>query len=77
MVIRQKKLFQGPPTMGDLGMSTTNCHAYSVMVSGTRMVICSNDWTPRKLRMAAEDAAWLDANSFVINVGHERMFLLD
>ena len=75
MVIRQKKLFQGPPTWVDLGMSTTNCHAYKVLVSGTRMVICSNDWTPKKQKMSPEDAAWLDANSFLINVGHEKMFL--
>ena len=68
MVIRQKKLFQGPPVMVDLGMSNTNCHSYKVLVSGTRMVICSNDWTSRKEQLSLEDAAWLDANSIQVKV---------
>ena len=68
MVIRQKKLFQGPPCMVDLGMSATNCHSYKVLVSGTMLVICSNDWTPRKQELSLEDAAWLDANSIRISV---------
>ena len=54
--------------MVDLGMSNTNCHSYKVLVSGTRMVICSNDWTSRKEQLSLEDAAWLDANSIQVKV---------
>ena len=49
-------------------MSNTNCHSYKVLVSGTRMVICSNDWTSRKEQLSLEDAAWLDANSILLKV---------
>ena len=61
--------------MVDLGMSATNCHSYQVLVSGTKLVICSNDWTSKKMEMPPDDQAWLDTNSYVLQVGHEPMWL--
>ena len=75
MVISQKKLFQGPPCFVELGCSSTNCHAYKVLVSGTRLVICSNGWTEALDMMPKEsDRQWLVDNSFVVNVGRTPMY---
>ena len=66
MVISQKKLFQGPPCFVELGCSSTNCHAYKVLVSGTRLVICSNGWTEALDMMPKEsDRQWLVDNSLL------------
>ena len=76
MVLRQKKLFQAPPCMVELGSSTTNCHCYKVLVYRQRLVICSNKWTQTIEGMTDEaDRSWLRLNSFVLNVGSEPMFL--
>ena len=42
MVLNQRRLFQSPPCMLDLGCSTTNGHNGQVFVSGVLMIICSN-----------------------------------
>ena len=73
VVIRQKKLFQAPPVDVAMGSSATNCHAYSVFVSGVKFVVCSNDWTPKKQLLPVEDQAWLDHNSIVLKV-EDRMY---
>ena len=74
MVIRQKKLFQAPPGLISMGNSVTNCHAYAVMVSGTKMVICSNEWTTLLNQMSDEDKAWLIHNTVHLNLGSEKMY---
>ena len=74
MVIRQKKLFQAPPGFVSMGNSVTNCHAYTVMVSGTKMVVCSNAWTSLLNKETDEDKAWLIHNSVHLNVGNEKMY---
>ncbi len=61
--------------MVDLGSSNTNCHSYKVLVSGTKMIICSNDWSRKKEELPTEDSEWLDANSIYINVGTTPMYL--
>ena len=76
MVLRQKKLFQAPPCMVELGSSTTNCHCYKVLLYRQRLVICSNKWTQTLEGMDdGADRSWLTLNSFVLNVGSEPMFL--
>ena len=57
-----------------MGNSVTNCHAYTVFVSGTKMVICSNEWTSLLNQQSNEDRAWLVHNSVHVNVGEERMY---
>ena len=75
MVIKQKKLFQAPPCFVELGCSTTNCHSYKVLVSGTKLVICSNGWTEQVSKMKLDaDKSWLHHNSFVLKVGSTPMF---
>ena len=69
MVLKQKKLFQGPPDDVLLGCSTTNCHSYSVFVSGVGMIICSNTWFAELRALERdEDRAWLNANSICLHV---------
>ena len=57
-----------------MGNSVTNCHAYTVMVSGTKMVVCSNAWTSLLNKESDEDKAWLIHNSVHFNVGNENMY---
>ena len=69
MVLRQKKLFQGPAVPVALGMSTTNCHAYSVFVSGIGLMIASNTWMSELEGLEREeDREWRMANSVVLQV---------
>ena len=61
MVLKQKKLLQGPPDDVLLGCSTTNCHSYNVFVSGVGMVICSNTWFAELEGLdRQEDRDWLN-----------------
>ena len=76
MVLRQKKLFQGPPTKVRLGCSTTNCHAYDVFVSGVAMIIASNTWVSELEQLERkEDAEWLKKNSIVVEVGSQPLWV--
>ena len=75
MVIKQKKLFQAPPCFVELGCSTTNCHAYRVLLTGIRLVICSNGWSEEVAAMRSQaDRDWLHDNSIVLNVHGTPMF---
>ena len=67
MVLKQKKLFQAPPTPVLLGCSTTNCHSYDVFVSGIALMIASNTWLSELEALERdEDKQWLKANSIVV-----------
>ena len=69
MVLQQKKLFQCPNADVQLGCSTTNCHAYSVFVSGVALIIATNDWAALVAELPrSDDRDWLAANSFVEHV---------
>ena len=75
MVIAQKKLFQAPPCFVELGCSATNCHSYKVLVSGIRLVNCSNGRTEAVAAMKLQaDRDWLKENSFVLNVRRAPMY---
>ena len=76
MVLRQKKLFQSPASKCRLGCSVTNCHAYDVYVSGVAMMIASNTWDSELKELKRdEDRAWLKANSIVVKVGTQPLFI--
>ena len=50
-------------------MSTTNCHAYSVFVSGVGLMIASNTWMSELEELQREeDREWLMANSVLVKV---------
>ena len=70
MVLRQRKLFQAPPTSVRLGCSTTNCFAYDVFVSVVAMIIAWNTWVSDVKRLKKlEDHRWLRDNAIVVEVG--------
>ena len=68
MVLAQKKLFQSPPCMVQLGASSTNCHAYEVFVSGTGFIVCSNTWMEQVGRLSPADQEWIASNSIAVHV---------
>ena len=68
MVLEQKKLFQAQAAWIALGTSTTNCHAYAVMVAQQRFIICSNTWLELLQRLSEADREWLGTNSVVVRV---------
>ncbi len=75
MVLRQRKLFQAPPTSVRLGCSTTNCFAYDVFVSGVAMIIASNTWVSDVKRLKKlEDSRWLHDNAIVVEVGNRPLW---
>ena len=74
MVLRQKKLFQAPNCFIQLGTSTTNCHAYTVFLSGTGLVVCANTWMERLRLLSPADQEWITTNSFVEHIA-EPLFL--
>ena len=67
-ILDQKKLFQAGPMPVQLQTSTTNCHAYSAYVGGKMMVICSNVWAERMVRLSPADVEWLQRNSVYVHV---------
>ena len=76
MVIAPKTHSQYPSVEVSLGMSTTNCHAYNIFVSGGKLVIRSNTWMEDVPRMDKEaDREWLSVNSFVASVGSTRVWI--
>ena len=74
LVLSQRRLFQSPTCLLDMGCSQTNCHKYQVFVSGTMMIVCSNTWSEQVDQLEHEgDAEWLQSNSIVVHV-RERLF---
>ena len=71
IILKQKKLFQCSNSIIELGCSTTNCHAYRVLVHRKKFVVASNTWDEEleQVRMSrVSDAEWLEANSVVLHV---------
>ena len=69
LVLKQRRLFQSPACLLDLGCSTTNCHKYQVFVSGIMMIVCSNTWSSQVEQLEhSGDAGWLHSNSVVVHV---------
>ena len=59
-----------------MGCSTTNCHAYDVYVAGIAMMIASNTWVSEvKALEREEDRNWLSANSMVVEVGNNPLWI--
>ena len=68
LVLNQKKLFQAPNCFIQMGASTTNCHAYTVYVSGTGLIVCANTWMERLRCLSPADQEWLESNSFAAHI---------
>ena len=68
MVLKQKKLFQVQPAWVDLGMSTTNCYSYRVMMGMQKLMICSNTWLEQLQELSAADKEWIESNQILEHV---------
>jgi len=68
MVLRNRKLFQCPNALVQLGQSKTNCHSYSVYLNDTLLIICSNSWACGVSRSPAAEADWIRANQVLITI---------
>ena len=68
VILRQKKLFQCSNSLIELGCSTTNCHAYTVLVFKKKFVIASNTWDEDLRNLDPCDSRWLRDNSVVLYV---------
>jgi hypothetical protein len=69
MVLSNKKLFQCPACMVDLGHSPTGTHVYKVWVNDSALIIASNLWSAQVASLESKaDREWLAANSIVVAV---------
>jgi len=68
MVLRHKKLFQGPHCDVAMASSNTNCYSYNVWVYGCYLVITSNRWKTEVEQLPRCDSDWLEANSVYVYV---------
>ena len=65
MVFRNKQVFQAGVDVVMLGQSNCNEHAYACWLYGIPLVVSTNDWL---VGASVDQAAWLNANSVVIQV---------
>ena len=68
LVLNNRKLFQCPAVLVELGASPTAQHVYKVWLNDSVIVVCSNDWSTELLRLATADAAWLRGNTVHVAV---------
>ena len=68
MVLKQKKLFQAGPSWTQLGMSTTNCHSYTVMLARIPLIIASNTWVEMCSGLTPCDFEWIQSNQVLLNI---------
>ena len=68
MVMRNRKVLQGPNCLCSLGDSSTGMYSYKVYTYGVRIIICSNTWVEEVAELSLANQQWLQRNSVVINV---------
>ena len=77
MVLKNRKLFQAPACLIDLGHSPTGRDVYRVFLNDAVLVIASNKWTDEVESLdSASDRAWILANQVLVVVT-ESMFEKD
>jgi hypothetical protein len=62
VVVAEKKVFQAPCCLLDLGASPTGQHVYHVYLADTVHIICSNKWTSDLGGLTWEDRLWITKN---------------
>ena len=63
-----RKLFQCPAPLVELGFSPTAALTYKVMVNKCVMVINSNKWFQQLQKLPASDRAWIEGNQVAVPV---------
>ena len=76
MVLNNRKLFQAPPCLVDLGHSPTGRDVYRVFLNDAVLVISSNRWAEDCSRLESKsDLQWIQANQVLVVVS-EPMYVL-
>ena len=68
LVLKNRKLFQAPAALIDLGHSPTGMNVYRVWLNDAVLVVNSNRWSSDCMKQSAEDRAWLVANQVLVIV---------
>ena len=68
MVLKNRKVFQAPNAILELGQSKTNCHSYQVYLNNVLFVIASNGWADEVDALPASSRKWIEANQVLVNV---------
>ena len=68
MVLANRKVFQCPNAVIELGQSKTNCHSYRVYLNNVLFVIASNGWTTAVDALPPSSRKWIEANQGLIQV---------
>ena len=68
MVLKNRKVFQAPNALLELGQSKTNCHSYQIYLNNTLLCIASNAWGIAVDALPAASRKWIEANQVLITV---------
>ena len=69
LIVRNKKLMQGPPVPVDLGSTQSNMYTYKVYVYKKKLIVSTNKWREQVESLPdVDDRKWLAANAIVVDV---------
>ena len=68
MVLHNRKVFQAPAAILDLGHSPTGRDVYRVWLNDSVLVVNSNRWSADVRKQSVEDREWLEANQVLVVV---------
>ena len=68
LIVRNKKLMQGPPEPVELGSTQSNMYTYLVYVHKKKLIVSSNKWAEQLEKLSDSDRQWLQDNQIFIPV---------
>ena len=68
LVCNNRKVFQHPQCMVDLGHSPTGAHVQRYYLGGCCSIIATNKWYEDLKKLPAGDREWLESNMIVFDV---------
>jgi len=68
LIVRNKKMMQGPPDPVELGSTQSNMFTYCVFVCRKKLIVSSNKWAEQLTELSDSDRSWLEANQIYIPV---------
>ena len=68
VMLKNKRLFQGPPVRVVMGSTQSNRFTYQAFVARKRLVVCSNKWKKELSKCKKKDRDWVKANTIYVKV---------
>ena len=68
LIVRNKKLMQGPPDPVELGSTQSNMFTYFVYVHKKKLIVSTNKWAEQLEQLPETDRRWLEDNQILIEV---------